>query len=93
MINLFLLTLLFFFLFGIFGVSKLKGTYYYCDEEHIPEEFRDPLIIVRAQDCMDYGGDWIIMDHNFDNIFEGMLTMFKVALTEGWLDIMFVGID
>jgi len=42
---------------------------------------------------MDYGGDWVIRDSNFDNIVEAMITMFKVALTEGWLDIMFWGID
>jgi len=37
---------------------------------------------------MDYGGDWIRTDTNFDWIFAAMLSMFKVALTEGWLDIM-----
>jgi hypothetical protein len=42
---------------------------------------------------MDYGGDWIVLDSNFDDIFNAMSTMFKVALTEGWLDIMFWGID
>jgi hypothetical protein len=33
------------------------------------------------------------MDSNFDNIFEAMSTMFKISLTEGWLDIMFHGMD
>jgi len=42
---------------------------------------------------MNFGGDWIVKDSNFDNIFEAMSTMFKVSLTEGWLDIMFDGID
>ena len=42
---------------------------------------------------MDYGGDWIRMDSNFDNIFHAIVTMFKVAMTEGWLDIMWRGID
>lgn len=42
---------------------------------------------------MDYGGDWIRLDSNFDNIGDAMLTMFKVALTEGWLDIMYWGTD
>ena len=42
---------------------------------------------------MDYGGDWIKGDTNFDNIAEGLVAMFKIALTEGWIDIMFVGID
>ena len=42
---------------------------------------------------MDWGGDWLVLDSNFDNIFHAMLTMFKVALTEGWLDIMYWGTD
>jgi hypothetical protein len=91
---------LFFFLFGIFGVSYLKGAYYYCDTEHInipnvnlPIGIINQKIINTAQDCMNYGGDWIVKDSNFDNIFEAMSTMFKVSLTEGWLDIMFDGID
>jgi len=91
--------LLFFFLFGIFGVSYLKGAYYYCITDHIniPDVNLYGMInwkiIDTAQDCMDNGGDWIVKDSNFDNIFEAMSTMFKVSLTEGWLDIMFDGID
>ena len=45
------------------------------------------------QDCMDYGGDWIRDDSNFDNIAQAMSTMFKVAMTEGWLQIMQKGVD
>ena len=33
------------------------------------------------------------MDSNFDDIVQAMLTMFKVAITEGWLEIMYVGVD
>ena len=42
---------------------------------------------------MDYGGDWLRKDSNFDNIGFAIVTMFKVALTEGWLDIMYWGMD
>jgi voltage-dependent calcium channel T type alpha-1H len=42
---------------------------------------------------MDYGGDWIRMDSNFDNIWNAMSTMFKISMTEGWLDIMWHQID
>jgi len=37
---------------------------------------------------MDYGGDWLPRDSNFDDIIQAMLTMFKCSITEGWLDIM-----
>ena len=42
---------------------------------------------------MDLGGDWLRMDSNFDNIIEAMITMFKISITEGWVEIMFTGID
>ncbi len=47
---------------------------------------------------MDYGGDWLRLDYNFDNIFHAIITMFNVSLLEGWTDVMFqardlVGID
>jgi len=86
MINLTIFCLLFFFLFGIFGVNYFKGAYYSCDMDHIEEEFQE--LIVDRSSCFDYGGDWLRGDSNFDNIGEAMSTMFKVATTEGWLDIM-----
>lgn len=42
---------------------------------------------------MDLGGDWLRMDSNFDNIWQAMITMFKISITEGWLTIMWAGID
>ena len=42
---------------------------------------------------MDYGGDWIRRDSNFDNIYQAMLTMFKISITEGWIGIMYQAID
>jgi hypothetical protein len=32
-----------------------------------------------------------INDANFDNIFHGMLTLFEMSTTEGWVDIMYLG--
>ena len=42
---------------------------------------------------MDYGGDWIRMDSNFDNLPNAVSTMFKVSLTEGWLDLLIHGMN
>lgn len=44
-------------------------------------------------DCLDYGGDWNRMDSHFDEVGGAMTTIFKIALTEGWLDIMWHGMD
>jgi len=42
---------------------------------------------------MNYGGSWIRSDVNFDNIMQAMITLFKVALTEGWIEISFKAVD
>ena len=91
LINLFFFLILFFFLFGIFGVQFFKGVYWRCDYDHVDSGLK--LGILTMQDCMDAGGDWLRMDSNFDDIWEAVLTMFKVAITEGWIDIMYRGID
>jgi hypothetical protein len=42
---------------------------------------------------VDNGGDWVNSDSNFDNSITSMLTLFKMCTTEGWIDIMWSGVD
>jgi len=77
---------MFFFLFGIVGVQFFKGVYYDCITDNIDPKYHD--LINYKYECMNYGGDWLRKDSNFDNITEAMLTMFKCSITEGWLDIL-----
>ena len=44
-------------------------------------------------ECFDYGGEWVNKDANFDDVFRGLLTMFEIITTEGWIDIMWSGVD
>ena len=44
-------------------------------------------------DCYDYGGEWVLYDTNFDNVANGMITMFILMTTEGWVQIMWHGVD
>ena len=67
------------------------GLYYECDATNVKPEVLS--LIDSKWTCMDYGGDWLIMDTNFDNILEALIAMFKIALTEGWIEIMFHGIE
>jgi hypothetical protein len=32
-------------------------------------------------------------DYNFDNIINAMITLFVISTTEGWVDLMVVGVD
>lgn len=39
-------------------------------------------------ECMDNGGNWINSPLNFDNILSAIVTLFVIASTEGWIDLM-----
>ena len=51
---------------GILMVSQFKGKMYYCDFENIEVYLQE--LVQTAQECMDYGGDWINLPLNYDNI-------------------------
>ncbi len=38
---------------------------------------------------MDLGGDWVNNYLNFDNVLNGMVTLFVLSTTEGWVDLMY----
>lgn len=42
---------------------------------------------------MDYGGEWVNTDDNFDNVFDSMITLFNIMTTEGWIDVMWTAVD
>ena len=37
---------------------------------------------------MDYGGDWVNRDQNFDNIFKALVIVFQMSTTTGWVTVM-----
>ena len=44
--------------------------------------------------CGYLGADWVsVVPQNFDNIFSAMGALFEMATTEGWVDIMYAGVD
>lgn len=49
--------------------------------------------MITKYDCVNYGGNWVLKDANFDNTISAMLTLFQLTQTEGWIDVMFDGID
>jgi len=75
---------LFILLFAAIGVKLFKGALYACG--NIDEETLS--IINTKSDCMDYGGDWVNNDFNFDDIFKAVDLLFVVANSSGWLSIM-----
>jgi len=51
---------------GILMVSQFKGKMYKCDLTNLTDYLHSK--ITNAQECMDYGGDWVNSPFNYDNI-------------------------
>ena len=64
---------------------------HFCETMNVPDYAID--LIETKWDCLDYGGEWLNYQSNFDNVLAAMMTMFGMMTTEGWMDIMFYAID
>ena len=42
---------------------------------------------------MNYGGDWVNKNFNFDNVFNALITNFIMTTGEGWVDILWDAVD
>lgn len=90
-LNLLVVCLIFFLLFGIFGTNYFKGAFFYCDMSNVNKVYHES--IKNKIDCFNYGGDWINSDFNFDNILNSSINLFVLSTTEGWVSMMHTGID
>ena len=64
-LNVIIVTLLFFLIFGILGITYFKGTFYNCHSgEVLPENILSDFssLIVTKWDCLNYGGAWLNND-------------------------------
>ncbi len=84
--------------FSILGVRLFKGTFIGCDFSGLGtaalveamREFglsKDTYVKpFREPDCLAAGGVWrATVDQNFDNVAYGLLSLFEIATTEGWV--------
>ena len=44
-------------------------------------------------DCINYGGEWVTPDLNYDTTLTSMLTLLTIQTTEGWIDVMWNSVD
>ena len=68
-INVTIISLLFFLIFGIIAVNYFKGTYYYC-------ETSSALEMDTKWDCINAGGTWMHTFWKFDDVMDAILTLF-----------------
>ena len=83
---------------NIFFISI--GTFFHCESDLIEpaalhEKCRknDPLCIKTKMDCLNFGGNWVNQEYNFDNIGSAIIYLFVLATTEGWVGLMEGGTD
>ena len=90
-LNVLVISGLFFTLFGIFGTNYFKGTFSYCLMDNVVEELQSG--VRNKWKCVDSGGEWLSQDSTFDNVFRSILSLFIMSTTEGWVSMMWNGVD
>lgn len=56
-------------------------------------EYFQGLEITDSTQCKTLGGRWTSYPYNFDNVFNAVVTLFKLSTTEGWIETMSAAID
>lgn len=65
-LNVMVISVMFFLLFGILGVTYFKGEFYSCHMDNIPDGMQ--ALVVTSFNCVNLGGEWLNSDANFDSI-------------------------
>ncbi|XP_062859150.1 voltage-dependent T-type calcium channel subunit alpha-1G [Trichomycterus rosablanca] len=76
----------FFIIFGILGVQLFKGKFYVCQGEDIRN-------VTNKSDCLLAKYKWVRHKYNFDNLGQALMSLFVLASKDGWVDIMYDGLD
>lgn len=93
-INLQVIVLFFVFLFAILQTTLLSGQFSACSTDHLELTAKQQQQnIVTMWDCINYGGEWVQPDLNFDTTLNSILTLVTIQTTEGWIDVMWGSVD
>ncbi|CAD8079150.1 unnamed protein product [Paramecium primaurelia] len=86
--NVAIVVILVWMMFAILGINLEKDKMSFCNmgDDEIYYHYG-------VQECKQNGGVWENRKTNFDNILNGMLTLFILSTLEGWPDIMYWFID
>uniref|UniRef100_A0A6Q2YBC8 Voltage-dependent T-type calcium channel subunit alpha n=1 Tax=Esox lucius TaxID=8010 RepID=A0A6Q2YBC8_ESOLU len=76
----------FFIIFGILGVQLFKGKFFACQGDDIRN-------ITNKSDCLMANYKWVRQQYNFDNLAQALMSLFVLASKDGWVDIMYDGLD
>ena len=83
---------LIFVIFAILGVHLFKGTFYACTlKEWGDATFEDPFIVEEQHCTAPYR--WVNQGSHFDNVGSALVSLFEMSTLEGWVTLMYSGID
>jgi len=90
--NTLIIIALVFLIFGILAIQLFGGKMYSCDpaEMTIGNTTVEPAT---KQECLDNGGEWVNATFNYDNLGQAVLSLFYVVSFDGWVDMMYTGVD
>ena len=106
--NIVLICCTFFIIFGILGVQVsvdfvheqgnlltdaifqlFKGLFFYCDGPDVENQN-----ITNKAECLQHEENrWINQKYNFDNLGSALMSLFVLSSKDGWVDIMYHGLD
>ncbi|KAA0192650.1 hypothetical protein HAZT_HAZT006508 [Hyalella azteca] len=85
--NIVLICCTFFIIFGILGVQLFKGAFFYCDGPGLDG-------VETKADCLkDKRNQWVNRKYNFDNLGHALMSLFVLSSKDGWVNIMYTGLD
>ena len=87
LVNVALISLLFYFVFGVIGLQSLMGRVSACWDEE------GEAVPLNKPDCLAADLEWVLPPDNYNTIFASMLTFFEISTLEMWPDIMFSAFD
>ncbi len=73
-------------LFDLINISIMIFLVWYNNKMGYCENYLNFLI--NKKECLAEGRNWIIYNHNFDNIINAIPTLFTIATGDGWGEIM-----
>jgi voltage-dependent calcium channel L type alpha-1D len=95
-VNVMILSMVFYFIFAIIGVNYFKGRFYDCSQAFLPGSNEVSAFTIKSEagletkwDCLNLGGIWKNRYINFDNIGEAVSSLYITSKSISWSGIMY----
>ncbi|KAJ9469642.1 Muscle calcium channel subunit alpha-1 [Diplonema papillatum] len=97
LLNVLLISFVAWMIFGIMGVQVFAGTFYRCSDEVFGDVEQAYPNITSKYLCENFCPvtrcRWMNYGSHFDHLVAAMVTLFEMASLEGWVSVMYLGMD